>query len=157
MIILNIINPNPSLIEGENNYRTLLIDVGTDFLAYTTTIKFISPNGTVYTSEPIQVGSTGTSLYQIPAAVLDAEGCLQAQIEVSDPNNSVIAKSKVFVFTVYRALEHNQLVDAEKVYTVGDLIKMSENEIMKIRNLGKKSYQEVINKIKELGLELRED
>ena len=43
------------------------------------------------------------------------------------------------------------------INTLGDLTEKSELEMMKIRNLGKKSLKEVLDKIKELGLKFRED
>ena len=43
------------------------------------------------------------------------------------------------------------------VNTLGDLTSKSELEMMKIRNLGKKSLKEVIDKIKEMGLKFREN
>ena len=43
------------------------------------------------------------------------------------------------------------------VNTLGDLTSKSEVEMMKIRNLGKKSLKEVIEKIKDMGLRFRED
>ena len=43
------------------------------------------------------------------------------------------------------------------INTLGDLVDKSELEMMKIRNLGKKSLKEVIEKIKEMGLRFRED
>ena len=43
------------------------------------------------------------------------------------------------------------------VNTLGDLTSKSEIEMMKIRNLGKKSLKEVIDKIKDMGLKFRED
>lgn len=42
-------------------------------------------------------------------------------------------------------------------HTLQDLTNMSESEIMKIRNLGKKSLKEVMDKVKELGLKFREE
>ena len=41
--------------------------------------------------------------------------------------------------------------------TLQDLTQKSENEMMKIRNLGKKSLKEVIDKVKELGFSFRND
>ncbi len=43
------------------------------------------------------------------------------------------------------------------IHTLQDLVSKSENDMMKIRNLGKKSLKEVLDKIKELGLDLRCD
>ena len=43
------------------------------------------------------------------------------------------------------------------VNTLGDLTEKSELEMMKIRNLGKKSLKEVMDKVKEMGLKFREE
>lgn len=43
------------------------------------------------------------------------------------------------------------------IHTLNDLTNMSEAEMMKIRNLGKKSLKEVIDKIKDMGLSFRQD
>ena len=43
------------------------------------------------------------------------------------------------------------------VNTLGDLTEKSELEMMKIRNLGKKSLKEVMDKIKDMGLKFREE
>ena len=43
------------------------------------------------------------------------------------------------------------------INTLGDLTEKSELEMMKIRNLGKKSLKEVIDKIKEMGLKFKDE
>jgi DNA-directed RNA polymerase subunit alpha len=43
------------------------------------------------------------------------------------------------------------------IHTLQDLVNMSESDMMKIRNLGKKSLKEVLDKVRELGLVLRND
>ena len=43
------------------------------------------------------------------------------------------------------------------IVTLGDLTEKSELEMMKIRNLGKKSLKEVIDKIKDMGLKFRDE
>ena len=43
------------------------------------------------------------------------------------------------------------------INTLGDLIDKSENEMMRIRNLGKKSLKEVMDKVKEMGLRFRDE
>ena len=43
------------------------------------------------------------------------------------------------------------------IHTLQDLVNKSESEMMKIRNLGKKSLKEVLEKVRELGLVLRDD
>ncbi len=43
------------------------------------------------------------------------------------------------------------------IHTLQDLVNKSESDMMKIRNLGKKSLKEVLDKIRDLGLILRDD
>ncbi len=43
------------------------------------------------------------------------------------------------------------------IHTLQDLVNMSEQEMMKIRNLGKKSLKEVLDKVRDLGLLLRDE
>jgi len=43
------------------------------------------------------------------------------------------------------------------IHTLQDLVNKSETDMMKIRNLGKKSLKEVLDKIRDLGLVLRDE
>ena len=43
------------------------------------------------------------------------------------------------------------------IHTLQDLVNKSETDMMKIRNLGKKSLKEVLDKVRDLGLVLRSD
>jgi len=43
------------------------------------------------------------------------------------------------------------------IHTLQDLVNKSDADVMKIRNLGKKSLKEVLDKVKELNLTLRDD
>lgn len=43
------------------------------------------------------------------------------------------------------------------INTLQDLVNKSEAEMMKVRNLGKKSLKEVLDKLRDLGLSLRDD
>ena len=43
------------------------------------------------------------------------------------------------------------------INTVADLVSKSEAEMMRVRNLGKKSLEEVVNKIQTLGLEFSKE
>ena len=44
----------------------------------------------------------------------------------------------------------------EKADTVEELINKSPEDMMKVRNLGKKSLEEVLDKLKELNLQLKQ-
>ena len=41
------------------------------------------------------------------------------------------------------------------IHTVEDLTKRTEDDMLKVRNLGRKSLEEVINKLTDLGLSLK--
>ena len=41
------------------------------------------------------------------------------------------------------------------INTVGELTQKSEEEMMKVRNLGRKSLKEVVQKLREIGLDLK--
>ena len=43
------------------------------------------------------------------------------------------------------------------INTVEDLISKTEEEMMKVRNLGRKSEEEIVNKLAMMGLSLRSD
>ena len=43
------------------------------------------------------------------------------------------------------------------INTVEDLINKSEDDMMKVRNLGRKSLEEVIQKLDNLGFDLRKE
>ncbi len=43
------------------------------------------------------------------------------------------------------------------IHNLQDLVNKSETDMMKIRNLGKKSFKEVLDKVRDLGLILRDD
>ena len=43
------------------------------------------------------------------------------------------------------------------INTVEELIEKTESDMMKVRNLGKKSLEEVVQKLEELGLDLKEE
>ena len=43
------------------------------------------------------------------------------------------------------------------INTVEDLVQLTEEDFMKLRNLGRKSFEEVLEKIQSLGLNIKED
>ena len=43
------------------------------------------------------------------------------------------------------------------ILTLKNLVDKSENEMMKIRNLGKKSLKEVMDKVKDMGLNFKSE
>ena len=71
-----------------------------------------------------------------------------------DPNVKILETSIDDLDFSVRA--YNCLKSAN-ILTLRDLTEKSENEMMKIRNLGKKSLKEVMDKVKDMGLSFRDD
>ena len=70
-----------------------------------------------------------------------------------DPNVKILETSiddLDFSVRAYNCLKRANLL------TLRDLTEKTENEMMKIRNLGKKSLKEVLDKVNDLGLEFKE-
>ena len=84
--------------------------------------------------------------------IADTTGLMASKKE--DPNQKTLETSIDDLDLSVRA--YNCLKRAG-LLTLHDLVDKSENEMMKIRNLGKKSLKEVIDKIKDMGLKFRDD
>jgi DNA-directed RNA polymerase subunit alpha len=48
-------------------------------------------------------------------------------------------------------------LESEKIYTVGDLVSRSPEDLLGVRNFGKNTLIEIRQKLAELGLKLRGD
>lgn len=53
------------------------------------------------------------------------------------------------------SVRSSNCLEAEKIFTVGDLMKRTEADLMSVRNFGKTSLEEIRAKLIELGLELK--
>ncbi len=81
------------------------------------------------------------------SAIADVSGMMIEKTE--DPKIKVLETSIEDLDFSVRA--YNCLKRA-KIHTLQDLVNMSESEMMKIRNLGKKSLKEVLDKVREMDL-----
>ena len=84
--------------------------------------------------------------------IADETGLMSSKAE--DPNQKALETSIDDLDLSVRA--YNCLKRAG-ILTLHDLVDKSENEMMKIRNLGKKSLKEVIDKVKTMGLNFRDE
>lgn len=85
-------------------------------------------------------------------AIADETGLMISKSE--DPSVKILETSiddLDFSVRAYNCLKRANIL------TLKDLVDKSENEMRKIRNLGKKSFDEVINKVKDLGLTFRDE
>ena len=84
--------------------------------------------------------------------IADETGLMSSKAE--DPNQKALETSIDDLDLSVRA--YNCLKRAG-ILTLHDLVDKSENEMVKIRNLGKKSLKEVIDKVKGMGLSFRDE
>lgn len=85
-------------------------------------------------------------------AIVDETGLMISKSE--DPSVKILETSiddLDFSVRAYNCLKRANIL------TLKDLVDKSENEMMKIRNLGKKSLKEVMDKVKDMGLNFRDE
>ena len=76
-----------------------------------------------------------------------------------DENDATTTTDKVLLMTIEDldlSVRSNNCLKRAGINTVLDLSKKSEEDMMKVRNLGRKSLEEVLAKLKELGLQLNQ-
>ena len=125
-----------------NNYDKLIMEVWT--------------NGSISTEESIALASRILiEHFEVLAnlnEIADETGLMISNTE--DPSVKILETSiddLDFSVRAYNCLKRANIL------TLADLVDKSENEMMKIRNLGKKSLKEVLDKVKDMGLSFRKE
>jgi len=126
----------------DNSYDKLILEVWT--------------NGSITPEEAVALASRIIiEHFEILAdlnEIADETGLMSSKAE--DPNQKALETSIDDLDLSVRA--YNCLKRAG-ILTLHDLVDKSENEMVKIRNLGKKSLKEVIDKVKDMGLSFRDE
>ncbi len=125
-----------------NNFDKLTLEVWTD--------GSLAPQEAVRTASSILIAQLDK--IDNPTITEEIKGLMKQNDE--DPRQKLLETSIDDLELSVRA--YNCLKRAA-INNVQDLVNKSEDEMMKIRNLGKKSLKEVIDKIKEMGLTFRND
>lgn len=132
----------PARVGQNNTYDKLTLEVWT--------------NGSINPEEALALGAKIlVEHFEVITKISDIEdttGLMSSKKE--DPSKKVLDTSIDDLDLSVRA--YNCLKRAG-IITIRDLVEKSENEMMKIRNLGKKSLKEVIDKIKDMGLKFRNE
>ena len=126
----------------DNNFDKLILEVWTD--------GSLSPQDAVKTASSILIAQLDK--IDNPQITEEIKGLMKQNDE--DPRQKMLETAIDDLELSVRA--YNCLKRAA-INTVEDLVNKSEDEMMKIRNLGKKSLKEVIDKIKDMGLTFRND
>jgi DNA-directed RNA polymerase subunit alpha len=123
---------------------------------YDRLILEITTNGNIKPDEAMSLGAKILSEHlKLFIDLSDHAKNTEIMVEKEDDN-----KEKVLEMTIEEldlSVRSYNCLKRAGINTVEDLTNKSEEEMMKVRNLGKKSLEEVLGKLAELGLSLRKD
>lgn len=129
--------------------------VGQD-ASYDKLIMNVYTNGSIRPEEAMALGAKilieHLTIITNLSEIADTTGIMNAKQE-----DSKLKKLETSIDDLDFSVRAYNCLKRAGVNTLGDLTEKSELEMMKIRNLGKKSLKEVIDKIKEMGLKFRDE
>ena len=129
--------------------------VGQD-ATYDKLIMEVETNGSIRPEEAMALGAKilieHLNIVTDLSEIADITGIMNAKQE-----DSKIKKLETSIDDLDFSVRAYNCLKRANINTLGDLIDKSELEMMKIRNLGKKSLKEVIDKIKDMGLKFRDE
>lgn len=129
--------------------------VGQD-ASYDKLIMNVYTNGSIRPEEAMALGAKilieHLNIITNLSEIADTTGIMNAKQE-----DSKLKKLETSIDDLDFSVRAYNCLKRAGVNTLGDLTEKSELEMMKIRNLGKKSLKEVIDKIKEMGLKFRDE
>ena len=73
------------------------------------------------------------------------------------PEEALALAARILIDDLDFSVRAYNCLKRANILTLKDLVDKSENEMMKIRNLGKKSLKEVMDKVKDMGLNFRDE
>lgn len=123
------------------DYDKLILEIWTD--------------GSVTPSEGVSIGAKIMQEHLNLFVELNdaAEGM---EIMIDKPENQTVKALEMTIEELELSVRSFNCLKRAAINTVEELTQKSEEDMMKVRNLGKKSLDEVKNKLEELGLSLRE-
>jgi DNA-directed RNA polymerase subunit alpha len=130
--------------------------VGSNITDYDKLTVDVTTNGTITAREAISLGAKILNEH-LNLFVDLSEKAKNAEIIVERPEKE---KEKVLEMTIEEldlSVRSSNCLKRAGIDTVEALVSKSEDEMIKVRNLGKKSLEEVIAKLRSLGLTLRKD
>jgi len=123
---------------------------------YDKLIMNVSTNGSIRPEEAMALGAKilieHLNVITNLSEIADMTGIMNAKQE-----DSKLKKLETSIDDLDFSVRAYNCLKRANINTLGDLTEKSELEMMKIRNLGKKSLKEVIDKIKDMGLRFRDE
>ncbi len=129
--------------------------VGQD-ASYDKLIMNVQTNGSVRPEEAMALGAKilieHLNIITNLSEIADTTGIMNAKQE-----DSKLKKLETSIDDLDFSVRAYNCLKRAGINTLGDLTEKTELEMMKIRNLGKKSLKEVIDKIRDMGLKFRDE
>ena len=123
---------------------------------YDKLIMYVYTNGSVRPEEAMALGAKilieHLNILTDLSDIADTTGVMNAKQE-----DSKLKKLETSIDDLDFSVRAYNCLKRAGVSSLGDLTEKTELEMMKIRNLGKKSLKEVIDKIKDMGLKFRDE
>ena len=137
------------------NYRTDSVRVGnsgvTDYDKLTLSVE---TNGTISAKEAVSLAAKILNEHLNLFVDLSDEA-RRAEIMTDKRENPRDRILEMTIEELDMSVRSFNCLKRADIHTVGDLIGKTEDDMIKVRNLGKKSLEEVIQKLSELGLTLK--
>ena len=129
--------------------------VGQD-ASYDKLIMEVQTNGSIRPEEAMALGAKilieHLNIITNLSEIADVTGIMNAKQE-----DSKLKKLETSIDDLDFTVRAYNCLKRANINTLGDLTEKTETEMMKIRNLGKKSLKEVMDKIKDMGLKFRDE
>jgi len=92
--------------------------------------------------------------YFEPGENLDAELPDNSTVATPQMNEELQNKLNQPISTMELSVRASNCLESAKIHTIGDLVKLTEGDLLKVRSFGKTSLREVKRKLQDIGLSL---
>ena len=132
----------PTRVGQSINYDKLTLECWTD--------------GTITAQEAVSLAARVMSEHLVQFVNLSSEG-MQAEIMVEKNDGGKEKALEMTIEELDQSVRSFNCLKRAGINTVADLFNKSEDEMMKVRNLGRKSLEEVVAKLDSLGFKFSKD
>ena len=131
------------------NYDRLIIEIWTD--------GTVSPEMALVEASKIMRKHLNPFVHYFEIGREMQEEQLAEEVEPSEADDALADKLNMEISQIQLSVRANNCLESEDIVTLGQLVMLSESELLKVRNFGKTSLKEVKTKLTENGLSLGMD
>lgn len=114
----------------------------------------VETNGSIKPADAMSIAAKYLSDYF--EVIINLNDAIKKQVYMKDEEEKETDKNKeIKIEDLDLSVRAYNCLKRVNINTVGDLTEKTEEEMMKIRNLGRKSLKEVVTKLRERGLDLK--